>query len=126
MSAQVDRRYFLRSSLAAASLPLLGRIAVAASAAGHDPHDDSTMDEDSRTAWFRAAKFGMFIHWGPYSVASVEASWPIMQPGQWGITEAEYRALPARFNPVHYDPDHFIDLARTAGPEVHGLHHQAP
>ncbi len=57
----------------------------------------------------------MFIHWGPYSVASVEASWPIMQPGHWGITEAEYRALPARFNPIHYDPDHFIDLARTAG-----------
>jgi alpha-L-fucosidase len=111
MSAQVDRRYFLRSSLVAASLPLLGRIAGAASTAGHV----ADTEEDSRTAWFRAAKFGMFIHWGPYSVASVEASWPIMQPGQWGITEAEYRALPARFNPVHYDPDHFIDLARTAG-----------
>jgi alpha-L-fucosidase len=38
-----------------------------------------------------------------------------MRPGHWGITEAEYRALPARFNPVHYDPDHLIDLARTAG-----------
>jgi alpha-L-fucosidase len=38
-----------------------------------------------------------------------------MQPDHWGITEAEYRALPAQFNPIHYDPDHFIDLARTAG-----------
>ena len=40
--------------------------------------------------WFREAKFGMFIHWGPYSVASVEASWPIMvpEPKLWGgITE---------------------------------------
>ena len=99
MSAQVDRRHFLRSSLAAASLPLLGRIALGTSSAGHDPDTD----ESSRTAWFRAAKFGMFIHWGPYSVASVEASWPIMQPGHWGITEAEYRSLPARFNPLHYD-----------------------
>ena len=111
MSAQVNRRSFLRSTLAAASLPLLGRFALAS------PGQSGLLcaDEEQRTAWFRAAKFGMFIHWGPYSVASVEASWPIMQPGHWGITEAEYRALPARFNPNHYDPDHFIDLARTAG-----------
>ena len=73
------------------------------------------MTEEGRTAWFREAKFGMFVHWGPYSLASVEASWPIMRPGTWGISEADYRALPKRFNPVHYDPDHFIDLARTAG-----------
>ncbi|MFL6306630.1 MAG: alpha-L-fucosidase [Candidatus Sulfotelmatobacter sp.] len=105
------RRYFLRSTLAAAFIPLLGRIASADTEIGHD----AVTEEDSRTAWFREAKFGMFIHWGPYSLASVEASWPIMQPEHWGITEAEYRALPARFNPVHYDPDHFIDLARTAG-----------
>jgi alpha-L-fucosidase len=111
MSAQVNRRSFLRSTLAAASLPLVGRLAIAAS----DQGCCFSTDEDQRTAWFRAAKFGMFIHWGPYSVASVEASWPIMQPGGSGISEAEYRALSARFDPVHYDPDHFIDLARTAG-----------
>jgi len=98
-----DRRRFLQSSLATVSLPFLPH-----------PAFGSTM-EDEHTAWFRNAKFGMFIHWGPYSLASVEASWPIMQPGGWNISEAEYRALPQRFNPVHYDPDHFIDLARTAG-----------
>src|SRR5580700_5706516 len=99
----VHRRHFLQLAMAAAASPFLPGSALA-----------SSFEEDP-TAWYRNAKFGMFIHWGPYSVASVEASWPIMQPGQWGITEAEYRALPARFNPVHYDPDHFIDLARTAG-----------
>ena len=46
-----------------------------------------------RTTWYRNAKFGMFIHWWPYSQASVEASWPIMVPKAGGITEAEYRAL---------------------------------
>jgi alpha-L-fucosidase len=111
MSAHVNRRSFLRSSLAAASFPLIRHLAIAATHQGLA----LAIDEEERTSWFRAAKFGMFIHWGPYSVASVEASWPIMKPGQWGITEAEYRALPARFNPVHFDPDHFIDLARTAG-----------
>src|ERR1700722_15000749 len=79
------------------------------------PLAQSLADEAQRTAWFRTAKFGMFIHWGPYSVASVEASWPIIQPGHWGITEAEYRALPGPFNPVPLDPDRFIDRARTAG-----------
>jgi alpha-L-fucosidase len=71
-----------------------------------------------RTTWYREAKFGMFIHWGPYSLASVEASWPIMVPSVklWGpITEAEYRALPKRFNPVKYDPQAWVRLAKAAG-----------
>lgn len=105
MSAQsFNRRRFVTCAAAAASLPLLPSSLLAA-----------RPGEDDRTAWYRAAKFGMFIHWGPYSLASVEASWPIMRPGNWGISEAEYCALPKRFNPTHYDPDAFIDLARTAG-----------
>ena len=57
----------------------------------------------------------MFIHWGPYSVAGIEASWPIIEPtGE--ITEAAYRrVLPARFNPTHFDPHAWIALARAAG-----------
>jgi alpha-L-fucosidase len=70
-----------------------------------------------RTTWYRHAKFGMFIHWGPYSQASVEASWPIMDPKPCGITEAAYRALPQTFNPVKFDPHAFVDLARLAGQE---------
>lgn len=58
----------------------------------------------------------MFIHWGPYSLASVEASWPIMRPSRDSpITEAEYRALPTRFNPVNFVPDDFVELAKSAG-----------
>ena len=78
----------------------------------------SQASADPRTAWYREAKFGMFIHWGPYSLASVEASWPIMTPArkQYGsISEAEYRALPGRFNPVKFDPKAWIRLARAAG-----------
>jgi alpha-L-fucosidase len=58
----------------------------------------------------------MFIHWGPYSLASVEASWPIMEPEpQWGITEAGYRTLPQRFDPVKFDPRAWVHLAKAAG-----------
>jgi alpha-L-fucosidase len=72
--------------------------------------------EAERTAWYREAKFGMFIHWGAYSVASVEASWPIMEPeAQWNITEPEYVSLFKRFNPARYDPKAWVELAKQAG-----------
>jgi alpha-L-fucosidase len=98
-----SRREFLKLALAASSLSLLPDLGFASAFA------------DERTAWYRAAKFGMFIHWGPYSLASVEASWPIMRPTPGGITEAEYRELPKRFNPAKFDPYALVDLARTAG-----------
>lgn len=99
----MNRRDFIQAGFGLAAGTLLPRISFA------------LPSEDEHTAWYRAAKFGMFIHWGPYSLASVEASWPIMVPGKWGITEAEYRALPERFNPTNFDPDAWIDMARTAG-----------
>jgi alpha-L-fucosidase len=72
--------------------------------------------ENQRTAWYREAKFGMFIHWGPYSLASVEASWPIMRPSaEFKITEQDYRALPHRFNPAQFDADALVELAKSAG-----------
>jgi len=98
-----DRREFLRTALAATSLSFAPRFAWALGS------------EEERAAWYRNAKFGMFIHWGPYSLASVEASWPIMKPTAGGITEAEYRELPKRFNPTKFNPHAFIDLARAAG-----------
>ena len=53
---------------------------------------------EQRLAWYREARFGLFIHWGAYSVAGVEASWPIMAPDlseamfgtQARISEKEY------------------------------------
>jgi alpha-L-fucosidase len=104
MSAYLsDRREFLRLVLAGSCLPVLRRPGWA-QAVGCD-----------RTTWYRNAKFGMFMHWGPYSQASVEASWPIMRPQAGGITEADYRALPRTFNPVNFDAAAFVDLARLAG-----------
>ena len=73
--------------------------------------------EDALERWLDA-RFGMFIHWGPYSVAGVEASWPIMRPNpkRWGpLTEKQYRRLPERFNPVKFDPEAWVELAREAG-----------
>jgi alpha-L-fucosidase len=98
-----SRREFLKFAALAGSLPLFPSPAFA------------SIFSDERTAWYRNAKFGMFIHWGPYSLASVEASWPIMTPKPGGITEAEYVELPKRFNPEKFDARAFVDLARSAG-----------
>src|SRR5260370_35901171 len=98
-----SRRDFIKIAAMAGSLPLLMPTAFA------------SIFSDERTAWYRNAKFGMFIHWGPYSLASVEASWPIMTPKPGGITEAQYVELPKRFNPQKFDAHAFVDLARSAG-----------
>jgi alpha-L-fucosidase len=106
MSAHTrDRRNFLKLALTSSCVPFLSRLGWG-EAVGCD-----------RTSWYRNAKFGMFIHWGPYSQASVEASWPIMRPKPGEITEATYRALPKTFNPVKFDPHALVELARSAGQE---------
>jgi len=76
-----------------------------------------------RSEWYQQAKFGLFIHWGAYCVAGAEASWPIMAPDlseamfgtQTRISESDYRALPARFNPVDFDAEAWVRTARAAG-----------
>ena len=85
------RREFLKLGASVGTLSLLGSFAW------------PSVSSDERTAWYRDAKFGMFVHWGPYSLASVEASWPIMVPKPGGITQAEYVELWKRFNPGRFD-----------------------
>src|SRR5260370_10412441 len=87
-------------------LARLGGVALAVQARSF--HALSSMSD--RLAWQREAKFGMFIHWGPYSVAGGEASWSILAPtGE--ISEAEDRGLPTRFNSCRVDPNGWIYIA---------------
>jgi len=61
--------------------------------------------------WFREARFGMFIHWGVYSVLG-DGEW-VMNNRE--MTVDEYEKLPAQFNPVDYDPAEWVRLAKQAG-----------
>jgi len=76
---------------------------------------------DERMAWWRDAKFGMFIHWGVYSVPAGEWKGTIY-PGisEWIMSHAdipidEYETLPPKFNPVGFDAEQWVKMAKNAG-----------
>src|SRR6266705_1294664 len=61
--------------------------------------------------WFQDAKFGMFIHWGVYSMLG-DGEW-VMETRP--IRGADYAKLPAFFNPIKFDPAAWVALAKAAG-----------
>ncbi len=64
-----------------------------------------------RMAWWREAKFGMFIHWGIYSIPA-DGEW-YMRHHKMSI--AEYSKFAAEFNPVKFNADEWAGLAEQAG-----------
>lgn len=71
--------------------------------------------------WWKEAKFGMFIHWGVYSVpAGIYNGKEVNGIGEWimnrgKIPVAEYKTYAGQFNPVKYDPEAWVKLAKDAG-----------
>ncbi len=72
--------------------------------------------------WFSEAKFGMMIHWGLYSLLGGE--WRGQRMGghiaEWAqqyfrIPLSEYRQLCKAFNPVYFDAEEWVKLAKDAG-----------
>ena len=87
-----------------------------------DPYADETpAQRDARMKWWREARFGMFIHWGVYSVpAGVYHDKEIGGIGEWIMNSAkipvsEYRQFAPRFNPVKYNADDWVRAAKDAG-----------
>ncbi len=87
-----------------------------------NPYEKETKaQKDARMNWWREARFGMFIHWGVYSVpAGTYNGRRINGIGEWimnrgKIPVAEYREYARQFNPVKYDADEWVRLAKEAG-----------
>lgn len=62
-------------------------------------------------AWWRDAKFGVFVHWGLYAIPA-RGEWHMFNDK---VPAAEYAKLAERFNPQHYDPDAWARLAADGG-----------
>ncbi len=84
---------------------------------------EASISAEERIRWFRHDKFGMFIHWGPYSFLAgewkgrrvpvgTEAEW-IMQ--RFNIPVREYREIARQMNPVKFDAERWVGLAKAAG-----------
>lgn len=79
----------------------------------------TSKQNDARMQWWKDAKFGMFIHWGIYSVPS--GKWgETTTYGEWimhtaKIPRAEYGALAQKFNPTKFNADEWVKLAKDAG-----------
>ena len=104
---QPSRRAFLATS--AFAIPalhgLIPRIAIATS--------------DDRMAWGREARFGLFLHWGLYSILAGkwkdDDKWAEWIRNNARIPVDEYEQLLARWNPTAFDPDLWAALAAKAG-----------
>ncbi len=66
---------------------------------------------EGRISWWREARFGMFIHWGVYSIPG-RGEWV-----QWNeqIPVSQYAKLADQFHPEHFDPNAWAGLARDGG-----------
>ncbi|SDQ01327.1 Alpha-L-fucosidase [Mucilaginibacter sp. OK268] len=81
----------------------------------------SMKTRDARIAWWRDARFGMFIHWGIYSLPAGE--WDGKNTGGYAehlmrkakIPRSTYLELAHRFNPVKFNPDKWVQAAKYAG-----------
>ncbi len=76
-------------------------------------------DHDTRMEWWREARFGMFIHWGLYAIPAGE--WKgTTNHAEWIRTTAqipleEYDQFLGQFNPVKFDAEAWVKMAKDAG-----------
>ena len=86
-------------------------LAIVLRASGLVAQETIPAERATARAWFRDARFGMFIHWGVYSQ---------LGQGEWGmenrgIPVATYEWLASAFNPIRFDAHEWVSLAKTAG-----------
>ena len=80
------------------------------------------LSHDEKMAWWREAKFGMFIHWGPYCLyGGVYNGFNQRRGGaEWimnrcKIPVREYRAKASTFNPTKFDAEEMVLTAKNTG-----------
>jgi alpha-L-fucosidase len=86
-----------------------------------DDRHETKEQKDARMAWWREAKFGMFIHWGLYSeLGGYYNGKHVDGLGEWimnngKIPVADYAKIAEQFNPQKFNADQWVALAKQAG-----------
>ena len=82
---------------------------------------ETAEQRDERMQWWREARFGMFIHWGVYSIpAGTYKGKQISGIGEWimengDIPVAEYEKYAKQFNPVKFNAEQWVQIAKNTG-----------
>lgn len=95
---------------------------LAADLSGVPQIHETPEQRDERMQWFRDAKFGMFIHWGPCSVGRKEIGWGREANRPWDInkhgprtSDPVYDNYYKEFNPTKYDAEEWVRFAKESG-----------
>jgi len=92
-------------------LLLSGFLALANVVKAQSSDNGQKSSKSQRMKWWRNAEFGMFIHWGIYSVPA-HAEW-YMNNGH--IPRKKYEKYASQFDPTHFDADYWARVAKNAG-----------
>jgi alpha-L-fucosidase len=98
---------------------LLAALICAAPLPAYAQAGETREERDARMAWWRDARFGMFIHWGLYAIPAGEWGKETGY-GEWIMNDAQipvqqYEKLVGRFNPTRFDADEWVRMAKDAG-----------
>ncbi len=110
MPARPDALTFIVVLTVIATLGVLGGAPAPAAGEEAATYQPTAANLEARRA-FQDAKFGLFVHWGVYSV---------LGDGEWamqiqGIPLVAYEKLPAQFNPTQFDPAEWVAMVKAAG-----------
>ena len=112
------RRRLRFLSLAGAALVALAFLSAASQ--NRSAESPSAPAAAERLAWWREARFGLFIHWGPVSLKGTEISWSRANtnpacPNKGEIPAAIYDNLYKEFNPTLFNAAEWAGIAKAAG-----------
>jgi alpha-L-fucosidase len=103
------------------ALVLMAGLTTGVLGARQGPSPETPAQRDARMAWWRDARFGMFIHWGLYAVPAGDYKGQRSKDiGEWimswaNIPRAEYEKFAPQFDPEKFDAAGWVATAKAAG-----------
>jgi len=96
-----------------------GKVAIANADPVDTLREESAEGFDLRMAWWRQARFGLFLHWGVYAVPAGEWNGSTNH-AEWILSTAQiplqrYKQFASQFNPVGFDAAEWVRMAKEAG-----------